>query len=48
MDGARLGSLDVAMKKAKTAVLFQTNSENLGNLSQPGGDLFNIELLVKI
>ena len=43
MDGAWLGSVDIAMKKAKTAIFFQMNTEILGSLSQPGGDLFNIE-----
>merc|ERR1712241_1613265 len=43
MDGAWLGSVDIAMKKAKTAVFFQMNTEIIGTLSQPGGDLFNIE-----
>merc|ERR1711862_213177 len=43
MDGAWLGSVDIAMKKAKTATFFQMNTENIGGLSQPGGDLFNIE-----
>ena len=43
MDGAWLGSVDIAIKKAKTAVFFQMNSEAIGELSQPGGDLFNIE-----
>merc|ERR1712123_542091 len=31
------------MKKAKTAIFFQMNTEVVGSLSQPGGDLFNIE-----
>merc|ERR1711887_427080 len=43
MDGAWLGSVDIAMKKAKTAIFFQMNTEIIGSLSQPGGDLFNIE-----
>ena len=43
MDGAWLGSVDIAIKKAKTAAYFQMNSELIGQLSQPGGDLFNIE-----
>eukprot|EP00091_Calanus_sinicus_P003499 TRINITY_DN1366_c0_g1_i2.p1 TRINITY_DN1366_c0_g1~~TRINITY_DN1366_c0_g1_i2.p1 ORF type:complete len:112 (-),score=39.80 TRINITY_DN1366_c0_g1_i2:157-492(-) len=43
MDGAWLGSVDIAMKKAKTAIFFQMNTEVVGSLSQPGGDLFNIE-----
>ena len=44
MDGAWLGSIDIAIKKAKTARLFDMDTEVLGNLSQPGGDLFNIEV----
>ena len=43
MDGAWLGSVDIAIKKAKTATFFQMNTELIGALSQPGGDLFNIE-----
>jgi uncharacterized protein GlcG (DUF336 family) len=43
MDGAFLGSIDVAIKKARTARLFDMNSGELGSLSQPGGPLFNIE-----
>jgi uncharacterized protein GlcG (DUF336 family) len=43
MDGAFLGSIDVAIKKARTARLFDMNSGDLGSLSQPGGPLFNIE-----
>ena len=43
MDGAWLGSVDIAMKKAKTAIFFQMNTELIGELSQPGGALFNIE-----
>merc|ERR1719167_1581254 len=43
MDGAWLGSADISMKKAKTAVFFQMDTEMIGSLSQPGGDLFNIE-----
>jgi uncharacterized protein GlcG (DUF336 family) len=43
MDGAWLGSVDIAIKKAKTARYFDMNSGEIGNLSQPGGPLFNIE-----
>merc|ERR1712015_244312 len=43
MDDAWLGSVDIAMKKAKTAVMFNMNSGNIGELSQPGGSLYNIE-----
>jgi uncharacterized protein GlcG (DUF336 family) len=30
MDNAFLGSIDIAMKKAKTVMLFRTNSEAVG------------------
>ena len=42
-DGAWLGSIDIAMKKAKTARSFNMNTGAIGELSQPGGPLFNIE-----
>ena len=43
MDGAWLGSLDISIKKAKTARFFDMNSGQVGELSQPGGSLYNIE-----
>lgn len=43
MDGAWLGSIDIAMKKAKTARYFDMNTGDIGALSQPGGPLYNIE-----
>ena len=43
MDGAWLGSIDIAIKKARTARLFDMNTGEIGNLSQPGGSLYNIE-----
>lgn len=43
MDGAWLGSIDIALKKAKTARFFNMNTGEIGKLSQPGGSLFNIE-----
>jgi len=43
MDGAWLGSLDISIKKAKTARFFDMNTGIIGSLSQPGGPLFNIE-----
>merc|ERR1719347_493141 len=43
MDDAWLGSVDIAIKKAKTATFFQMNTEMIGSLSQPGGALYNIE-----
>ncbi len=42
-DGAWLGSKDIAIKKAETAVYFQMPSAELGKLSQPGKPLFGIE-----
>jgi len=44
MDGAWLGSLDIAIKKAKTAKLFDINTGDIGALSQPEASLYNIEL----
>ena len=43
MDGAWLGSIDIAIKKAKTARLFDMPTGEIGKLSQPGGPLYNIE-----
>lgn len=43
MDGAWLGSVDISIKKAKTARFFDMNTGELGKLSQPAGPLFNIE-----
>jgi uncharacterized protein GlcG (DUF336 family) len=43
MDGAWLGSLDISIKKAKTARFFDMDTGNIGGLSQPGQPLFNIE-----
>jgi uncharacterized protein GlcG (DUF336 family) len=43
MDDAFLGSIDISIKKAKTARLFNMPTGDLGNLSKPGGSLYNIE-----
>ena len=43
MDGAWLGSIDIAIRKAKTARFFDMNTGQIGELSQPGGSLFGIE-----
>ena len=43
MDGAWLGSIDIAIKKARTARYFDMNTGDIGGLSQPGGPLYNIE-----
>ena len=44
MDGAFLGSIDVSMKKAKTARMFNMSSAELGAAAQPGGELYGIEV----
>lgn len=43
MDGAFLGSADIAMKKAKTARMFDAPTGALGQLTQPGGPLYGLE-----
>ncbi len=43
MDGAWLGSVDIAIKKAKTARFFDMPTGDIGGLSQPGGSLYGIE-----
>jgi uncharacterized protein GlcG (DUF336 family) len=42
MDGALLGSSDIAVRKARTAGLFDMNTEDLGPLAAPGGPLAGI------
>lgn len=43
MDGAWIGSIDIAQMKARTARFFDMPTGDIGGLSQPGGPLFNIE-----
>lgn len=43
MDKSYLGSIDVAIKKAKTARYFDVDTGKLGELTQPGGIIYNIE-----
>ena len=43
MDGAWLGSIDIAQKKARTARWFDMPTGAIGGLSQPAGPLYNIE-----
>lgn len=43
MDNAWLGSIDIAIKKAKTARFFDMNTGEIGKLSQPDAPLYNIE-----
>lgn len=42
MDGAWLGSIDIAQSKAYTARAFDMETKMLGKLSQPGEPLFGI------
>lgn len=44
MDESYLGSIDVAIKKAKTARYFNIDTGKLGEWTQPGGIIYNIEL----
>ena len=43
MDGAWLGSIDISIRKARTARFFDMPTGEIGKLSQPGGSLFGIE-----
>jgi uncharacterized protein GlcG (DUF336 family) len=43
MDQAWLGSIDISIRKAKTARFFDMNTGEIGKLSQPGGPLYGIE-----
>src|SRR3712207_4693451 len=44
MDGAWLGSIDIAQRKARTARYFDMPTGDLVQLTQPGGPLWNIEV----
>jgi uncharacterized protein GlcG (DUF336 family) len=44
MDGAVLGSIDIALKKARTSALFQTNSEAVWEYCKPGAPAPALEL----
>lgn len=43
MDGALVGSVDLAVRKARTSALFRADSGSLGQRSQPGKALWSIE-----
>jgi len=43
MNDAWVGSIDIAIKKAKTACFFGMPTGEIGKLSQPAGPLFGIE-----
>lgn len=42
-DGAWVGSVDISIKKARTATFFDMPTEEIGKLSQPGESLYGIE-----
>jgi uncharacterized protein GlcG (DUF336 family) len=44
MDGAVLGSIDIALKKARTSALFQANSEDVWEYCKPGAPAPALEL----
>src|SRR5579884_4054413 len=44
MDGAWLGSIDIALKKARTARFFDLETGDIGKMSKPNGPLYGIEL----
>ncbi|KPH01591.1 hypothetical protein AEQ67_04850 [Pseudomonas sp. RIT-PI-q] len=43
MDDAVPGAIEVAIKKARTAALFRTDSAEIGARAQPGGDIYSLE-----
>jgi uncharacterized protein GlcG (DUF336 family) len=43
MDGALLGSIDIAVSKARTAALFSMRTEAIGEFCKPGGTSFGLE-----
>ncbi len=43
MDGAYIGSVDVAVNKTYTCVAFQRSTAELGRLAAPGGSLYGIQ-----
>ena len=44
MDGAWLGSIDIAVNKAFTARAFDISTKELGEMSQPGKDFYGIHV----
>lgn len=39
-----MGSVDISIRKARTARFFDINTGEIGKLSQPGGPLYGIEV----
>lgn len=48
MDNAWLGSIDVSIQKAKSAVMFDMDTNQLGQLSQVGQSLYGINTVVPV
>ena len=44
MDGSWLGSIDVALKKARTSVLFEIETQKLWEFAKPEGQAHGIEI----
>jgi len=44
MDDAWVGSIDIAIRKARTACFFGMPTGEIGKMSQPGGSLYGIEV----
>jgi len=44
MDGAWLGSIDIAIRKARTARYFDMGTAEIGKMSQPGMSIYGVEL----
>jgi uncharacterized protein GlcG (DUF336 family) len=44
MDNAWIGSIDIAIKKARTARYFDMDTQKIGEMSQPGEPLYGIEV----
>lgn len=42
-DGALIGCIDLAIRKARTARLFDKRTNDLGLMAQPGAELYSIE-----
>jgi len=42
MDGAFIGSIDISINKAYTAIAFQMETKELASLAQPGQELFGL------
>ena len=43
MDGAYIGSFDIALNKTYTSVAFRMSTAKLGELAAPGGSLYGIQ-----